>query len=345
MEKTLCNQEISIAELFDAVMTLKSDKVPGIDGLTVEFYRKFWKSLSPFLMAMNQYSFKDGLFPESVRQGLITLLPKKNRDSRYIKNKRPLTLQNNDLKILSKALDNRLCEIIPNIISNDQNGFVRLRKICYNIRKSLDVIEYTKQIPGLILSIDMEKCFDRISHDAIIGSLKYYNFGDNSIKWVTLIYTRFQICVQNYGKLSRFWTKGQGTNQGDPLSPGLYLLTAEIMANKLRNHPGISGIKVNNVHYLLSQFADDTDMYLLYDQTIITYVFRVLSDVEMNTGLRISYEKTTMYRIGSLANSNAKLITPRKVNWSNECINTLGIDIGNDKKVLRRNFECTISKM
>ena len=29
-------------ELFDAIMTLKSNKVPGLDGLTIELYHKFW---------------------------------------------------------------------------------------------------------------------------------------------------------------------------------------------------------------------------------------------------------------------------------------------------------------
>ena len=120
-------------------------------------------------------------------------------------------------------------------------------------------------------------------------------------------------------------------NQGDPLLPGLYSLTAEIMAIKLREHTKIKGIKINDIEYLLSQFADVTDMYLSYDQTTLDETFRVLTDIETNTGLKISYEKTTMYRIGSLSGSNAKFYTPCKIKWSNDYINTLGIDISNAK--------------
>ena len=173
---------------------------------------------------MCQYSLEHDLLPESVQQGLISLLQKKGKDTIRVKNMRPLTLLN--YKILTKALDNRLCTILPDLIHENQTGFVKGRKISHNVRKSLDVIDYTtkQKIPGLILSIDMEKCFNRLEHKSIIGLLKYFNFGEKFIKWIQLIYTDFQICTQNFGFLSKFWTKECGTNQGDLLSPGLYLL-------------------------------------------------------------------------------------------------------------------------
>ena len=281
MERSFCDEEIKKDELFDAVMTLKSDKVPGIDGLTVEFYRKFWKELVVPLTDMYYCSHRNGMLPSSVREGLLSLLPKRGKDTRMVKNKRPLMLLCNDLKILSKAIDNRLRTILPSLISDSQSGFVKGRKISHNVRKSLDIIEHCKNnnIPGIILSIDMEKCLDRLEHSAIMGSLRYFNFGENIISWIKLLYTNFRICTQNFGILSEFWIKRRGTNQGDPLSPSLYLLTAEIMANKLRNAK-VKGIQVGELEYLLSQFADDTDLYLSYDQDNINKVFAVLTGVE-----------------------------------------------------------------
>ena len=334
-------------EFFDAVMTLKGGKVPGLDGLSIEFYRKFWKVLSPYLIKMYRYSYQYGLLPQSVREGVISLLPKGNKDSRYIKNKRPLTICNNDYKILAKAIDNRLKLILPDIINSDQSGFMKGRKICYNVRRSLDIIEWTKikKIPGLILSIDMAKCFDRLEHRSIFGSLRYFNFGESIIRWISLFYNKFTICTQNFGILSKKWVKNRGTNQGCPLSPSLYLLTAEIMANKLRSNAKIKGLKVNNVQYLISQFADDTDLYLSFDQETVTNTFKTLSDIEKSTGLLVSYDKTTMYRIGSISNSNVKLITQRKISWSNSHINTLGVNISNNLEVVNDNISDVIQKM
>ena len=85
-QKQSCDQLFTINELYDAVMTMKSGTVPGLDGLTIEFYRKFWKLLAPELMSMYLYSYKTGVLPESVKQGLLSLLPKKNKDTRYVKN-------------------------------------------------------------------------------------------------------------------------------------------------------------------------------------------------------------------------------------------------------------------
>ena len=325
----------------------KKQPNPGLDGFTIEFYRKFWKKLGPLLMEMYQFSFESGTLPESVIQGLISLLPKKQKDTRYIKNMRPLTLLNNDYKILAKAVDNRLREVLPSLIASDQTGFIKGRKIAHNIRKSIDIIDVAKKekIPMVILSIDMEKCFDRLEHQAILESMKYFNFGPNFIKWVGLFYNNFQICTQNFGHLSPFWTKGRGCNQGCPLSPGIYLLTAEIMANKLRSNPEIKGVKIGNLEYLISQFADDTDLYLHFDQNTFDATFEVLTGIETNTGLRISYDKTTIYRIGSLAGTDAKLFTQKKIKWENCKINTLGVDLYNDSLERDQNIRDVINRM
>ena len=132
-DKDFCDRPFTKEEFYDAMMTLKPNKVPGLDGLTVEFYREFWKELSSHLIAMFEHSFMQGTLSESVKQGLISLLPKKKKDIRYVKNLRPLTLLNNDYKILAKALDNRLREVLPKLIGTDQTGFIKGRKICHNV--------------------------------------------------------------------------------------------------------------------------------------------------------------------------------------------------------------------
>ena len=143
----------------------------------------------------------------------------------------------------------------------------------------MDIIDFAckEKIPILLLSIDMEKCFDRLEHQAIVASLRYFNFGERFVQWISLFYAEFKICTQNFGYQSEFWINGRGCNQGCPLSPGLYLLTAEIMANKLRLHKGIKRITVGPIEYLISQFADDTDLYLSFDQETVSNTFNVLT--------------------------------------------------------------------
>ena len=346
-DRAMCDSELQIGELFDAIMTLKSNKSPGGDGLTVEFYKKFYKKIAKPLYNMCIHSYKKDILPLSTRRGVISLLPKPRKDARYIKNKRGLTLLNVDYKILAKALDNRLRLTLPSIISPDQNGFIKNRSICMNLRKNLDVIQYCKdeKVAALILSIDMNKCFDRVSYSAIFGALDYYNYGPSFIKWVKLFYNQFSVCTQNFGELSEFFEKGRSINQGCIISPGIFLLTSEILASKLKLNNKIKGIKINNMEYLISQFADDMDIYIPYDKVILNEVLDSLADIETHTGLQVSYDKTSLYRIGSIADSQAKLYTKRKINWQNGSINTLGVDLYNNQDDLHNNYDKLIQKI
>ena len=90
--------------------------------------------------------------PISQRRGIIKLIPKKDADPNLIKNWRPLTLLNCDYKIASKAIANRIKTVLPELISDDQLGFIKNRCISNNIRTLDSVIQYTanKNIPGLI---------------------------------------------------------------------------------------------------------------------------------------------------------------------------------------------------
>ena len=346
-DKSICDSELMIDELFDAVMTLQTGKCPGGDDLTVLFYRKFYKQLTLPMYNMCIEAFQEGTLPISTRRGIISLLPKKNKDSRFVKNMRAITLLPVNYKIMAKVFDNRLRTVLPSLISMDQNGFMKNRKIAMNTRKSLDIIEFTRkeQVPAMILSIDMEKAFDLVSYSAIFKTLRYFNFGNKFIKWVKLFYTDFQVCTQNFGELSPFFSKERSLNQGCIILPAIYLLIGEVMANKLRNHPKIKGIQIGDVVHLISQFTDDTDLYLLYDQVVLDNVPSVLESIEANTGLKISYDKTVMYRIGSLAATNAKLYTKRKIKWTSEMVNTLGIDLYNSVNMLKKNFEKILLKI
>ena len=65
------------------------------------------------------YSFDHGELSNTQKQAIIKLIDKKDRDRRYIKNWRPISLLNVDVKIASKALALRLEKVLPNIIHAD----------------------------------------------------------------------------------------------------------------------------------------------------------------------------------------------------------------------------------
>ena len=70
----------------------------------------------------------------SQRRGIVKLILKKDADLKLIKNWRPITLLNCDYKIATKAIASRIETLLPNLISDDQTGFVKDRFIGENIR-------------------------------------------------------------------------------------------------------------------------------------------------------------------------------------------------------------------
>ena len=48
-ESKKCEGEITIEECTNAICKMKLNKAPGLDGLSVEFYRKFWNNLKKLL--------------------------------------------------------------------------------------------------------------------------------------------------------------------------------------------------------------------------------------------------------------------------------------------------------
>ena len=90
------------------------------------------------------------------------------------------TLLNSDYKILEKAIANRIEPSLDSIISQDQWGFMKNRRITTNVRTLFEVIKHSRdeEIEAITLSLDFMKCFDRIEFQTILKSLEFFGFAD-----------------------------------------------------------------------------------------------------------------------------------------------------------------------
>ena len=116
----------------------------------------------------------DGHLSISQRQAIIKLIAKKSRDKRFVKNWRPISLLNVDTKILSKSLAEKLKHVLPELISSNQTAYVKNRCISESGRLISDVIEMCDilDIPGYLVTMDIEKAFDSLNHDFLLSVLK-----------------------------------------------------------------------------------------------------------------------------------------------------------------------------
>ena len=97
----ICESEITEKDLITALKSMPYGKSPGHDGLTKEFYEHFWDDLKFYFINSLKQSKIEGNLSISQRQAVIKLIAKKDRDKRFVKNWRPISLLNVDTKILS----------------------------------------------------------------------------------------------------------------------------------------------------------------------------------------------------------------------------------------------------
>ena len=171
---------------------------------------------------------------------------------------------NVDYKIATKAIANRVKQVITKKIYNSQTGFIKGRYIGENIRLLFEIIDNTEEEnkPGLIFFSDFEKAFDSIDHTYIINCLKHFNFGEDFIKWVKLFYKDAKSCVTNNGYLSDFFPVFRGVRQGCPLSTYLFIICIELLSYKITTTEDIKGITYANYEFKKSLFADDASFVL-----------------------------------------------------------------------------------
>lgn len=343
MDLPISNDEISMA-----LKSMPNNKCPGNDGLSTEFYKMFWLKLKDHYCNAIQYAIANGCLHQSARMGIISLLPKKDKDTRYLKNARPLTLMNVDYKIYSKVLSLRLKEVLPYIIHDDQTGFMSGRDISLNIRKVLDIIQYTEinKIGAVVITIDYAKAFDSIEYEFIWNAMKYFNFGSVFIDYVKILFKESMARVINNGWLSEFIYPTRSTKQGCSTSPAIFNICAELVAISIRNNPKIKGIKINEIEYKLAQFADDMNLFLEFDRITLQELVGTFGVYQCIAGLAVNYDKTYIYRIGSLRNSCAKLYTGKPFVWTNAPIVILGVVISHNMCDLQYlNFYSAFVKM
>ena len=346
-QQRVSNEPFSEEELFDAMMTLKKGKTPGWDRIGLALYKKFWKELKWPLYLMLSDAVRSGRLNCTGHRGIITLIPKKNKDDLLVKNWHPITLLNYDYKIYAKMIANRLEIFADEMIGKQQTGFVKGRCITSNIRRTAEIVAYLerKNKPGVIAMVDFEKCFDRIDHNSIRAVFKYFKFGDIFIDMLMILYKDFKLCTSNNGYLSPILKKNRGINQGCPGSPLVYTYCGEILNHLIKQNTSIKGIPMPFLSNILSQFADDTGAFLKFECITIEEFGRTLQTIEAQMGLKVSYDKTTLYRVGLIRNSNAKLYTAQNFKWSNDSIDTLGVKLSCDKNLDVSNFLDIVNKV
>ena len=343
-EKEQIDKELTIDELAAAVKELPNNKAPGIDGIVIETYKMFWTEIKDLLFDSITYGIRQGRLSIDQKRGILSLIPKKDKNITQIKNWRPLTLLNNDYKIFAKALAKRVQSVLDAIIAQDQSGCIKGRSGLGNIRSTLDVINYAEEnkIHGLIAMVDYEKAFDTVQWNFLFKCLKAVNFGEYFINCVKTMYEDITTSVINNGFLGTPFKPQRGIKQGCPMSTNLFVIIVELLADRIRQNNRITGIKIGGQTFKISQFADDTCLYIA-DEDSLQKVFDTLDLFTKCAGLKVNREKSEAMWIGASSNYKHK---PCNIRWTTESIKTLGIYVNLNRTVtIEENYKERLKKI
>ena len=219
-----------------------------------------------------------------MNQAIITLIPNKGKLNQ-LKYWRPISLLCQDYKILTKILANRLKQVLPNLISEEQNCSVPGRTIFNNLFLIRDAITLNKEknTSFYILQIDQEKTFDKIDHDFLLKTMDKMRFSNIFINFIKILYKNNISTIINNGFLSAPAQLQRGLRQGCSLFLPLYVVQGVTTIN-INQDESINGIKIPNKkqEIKVSQYADDSN-FLLATQKSVENVIKFFQKLQKAT--------------------------------------------------------------
>ena len=347
-DKIWLEQDFTYEELKSAVFSTKKDKVPGSDGLSIEFYQTFFVELGHLMLRICRCASNDGLHT-TARQGIVTLIEKSGKNLQKLTDWRPLSLLNCDGKAYMKMIAVRFEKVAAYLIHPDQSGFLKGRSLNDNLLDLMSMMEYTesRKIPSLLISFDFEKAFDKVNWNYLDRTLELFGFGTRIREMVKNTHINTSSCTVNGGFSSKYFEIERGLRQGSPLSPVLFDFAAEILGCAIRQNDQIRGIKIDGKEKKIGQYADDIWAIIRATQESFSGLLNTFDRFAKISGLKINYKKTHILRVGSLASDlNFTLHSEKQMNWEKQQIAILGIIIMTDRKqMLNENYEILLRKM
>ena len=277
------------------------------------------------LSCLNQ-NFESGVLTTTQRQAVITLLEKNGKDNRFLKNWRPISLLNVDLKVLSIVLANRIKNSLQYIIHQDQSAFIKDCYIGEPLRIISDIMSYLdiKKEKGILFAADFQAAFDSLDYGFLKEALRVFGFHESFIKWVTVQHYNIESCVLNNGFSTGFFKIERGVRQGDPLAPYLFPIALEVLAAMVRQNEKIKGIKIGDNEIKMCMYADDTTFFL-EDKKSLDALQLTIDSFSKFSSLEINIEKSEVAWLGSFKNSPCSLGSYKQINLTTEGIKILGI--------------------
>ncbi|CAL1410472.1 unnamed protein product [Linum trigynum] len=252
--------------------------------------------------------------PGFARRRVVPKVP----NAEFMKQMRPIGLYQVFYKVIAKVLAGRLNQILPNVISEAHNGFVKGKDISDNILIAQEVMQFLKtktqgRDKWMVVKLDMEKAYDRVEWGFLFAVMEALGFDRQWIKWMKACVTSVSFSLILNGTEHGYFRPHRGIRQGDPLSPLLYAIYTEAFSAMIDGALSSNQLHELKVHrhaptisHLL--FADDSYLFLRASSIECSSLLHLLELYEQSSGAKVNLSKSSVYFSSNVTDKEASLL-------------------------------------
>lgn len=291
-----------MTELKTIVFSICADCAPGPDGFSPKFFQDNWDLVRHELLQLPHSFHRGDADLVRINKAYLALLPKKE-GALHPKDYRPISLQNGVTKISTKGMTMRLQPVVPSLIHSDQTGFIKGRCITENFIYAAEIVQccHKRRAKAIFLKLDFRKAFDSVDWSCLDQILEAKHFPMPWRHWISLLNASSQTEVVLNGVPKKWIQCRRGLRQGDPLSPYLFIMVADLLQQMIGRAFALGQLCHPLVDDLLCpvlQYADDTLIVLKAVPAHIMHLKSILDSFASFSGLHINFDKSTFVPIG-----------------------------------------------
>ena len=246
----------------ESIRKLNNGKAGGIDGIVPEMLKVGGEKVVRFLTALFNKVFDTGVYPREWSKAIVVPIFKKG-DTHKPDNYRGISLINATCKCYTSILNKRLSSWLENsnIIVENQAGFRKNYSTVDQIFNLFAVVQKYLNRKGqklYVAFVDFKKAFDSVNHEKLLEVLSSEGIKGKFFVAVKSMYNSLLSCVRINNTFSDFFDCPVGVRQGCVMSPTLFSLFINQLANHINNN-GVHGVQLlpTLLELFILLFADD----------------------------------------------------------------------------------------
>ena len=211
-----------------------------------------------------------------------------------------------------------------------------------------------KKLNGVILKLDFEKTYDKVKWNFLQQTLRMKGFPELWCSWIEAFVTKGSVAIKINDDVGKYFQTKKGLRQGDPLSPLLFNLVADMLAiliERAKQDGQILGLVPHLVDGGISilQYADDTIIFMEHNFEQAKNMKLLLTMFEQLSGLKINFHKSELFCFGAAKGVQQDYMNIFGCNVGEAPFTYLGIPLhykrisNKDWKVIEDRFERKLS--